>query len=337
MSVRKRGFVLGKFLPPHSGHVFLCEAAANMVDEMTVLVCSIDAEPIPGALRAAWMRRLLPRLTVRHMHREIPQAPDDHPEFWPIWTAAIAEFHPQPIDYVFGSETYVFRLARELGAAPVLVDPDREVNPVSSSAVRDDPAAHWRFIPEAVRPYFQKRICILGPESSGKSTLAAELSARLETRHMPEYGRLYDAHYRQGEGWSANDFLAIARTHVAMREALAPHAGPVLVEDTDPVQTMVWAEYLLGAVPETLRALVASLVPADLYILLTPDVGWNDDGTRYSSEEGTRTWFFERCREHMEERGCRFVVVSGEDWEARIAAAVRQVEAWRSVAQLSPC
>ncbi len=47
----QRGFILGKFLPPHEGHRFLVETALNMMDEVFVLVCSTNAEPIPGALR----------------------------------------------------------------------------------------------------------------------------------------------------------------------------------------------------------------------------------------------------------------------------------------------
>ncbi len=326
MSFPTRGFVLGKFAPPHKGHMFLCETAARVVDEMTVLVCSIDPDTIPGALRAAWMRRLLPQLTVRHMHRDIPQAPEEHVDFWPIWKTAIAEFHPQPIDFVFGSEPYVFRLAAELGAEPVLIDPGREVHSVSSTAVNSDPVANWAFIPDVVRRHYQKRVCILGPESSGKSTLAAVLAAQFDTRFMPEYGRTYDAHYRQGASWSERDFLMIARTHIAMRESLSPEAGPVFIEDTDPIQTAVWAEYLLNDVPAELEALIASMEPADLYVLLTDDVKWRDDGTRYSGDPSTRRLFFERCRSWLERRGCRFVEIAGANRETRAEQAVLAID-----------
>lgn len=326
MGFATRGFVLGKFAPPHKGHVFMCEAAAELVDEMTVLVCSIDAEPIPGALRAAWMRQLLPRLNIRHMHRDIPQTPEEDADFWPIWKAAIAEFHPQPIDRVFGSEPYVFRLADELGAEPVLIDPAREIHAVSSTAVLSDPAANWTQIPDVVRPYFQKRVCVLGPESSGKSTLAASLAERFNTIHMPEYGRTYDAHYRQGQGWSDDDFLAIARTHMALCNVLSREAGPVLIEDTDPVQTAVWAEYLMGRVCEPLEALISTMAPAELYLLLSADVEWRDDGTRYSGDLEVRHWFFERCRSRLQAQSSRFVEIGGRTWAEREALAASSVE-----------
>ena len=55
------GLVLGKFLPPHAGHLYLIETALREVDHLTVLVCSLEREPIPGALRFHWMRELAPR------------------------------------------------------------------------------------------------------------------------------------------------------------------------------------------------------------------------------------------------------------------------------------
>ena len=100
----RRGFLLGKFMPPHAGHLFLCEVARARVDRLTVLICSHDAEPIPGTLRAGWMAECLAGHDIRllHMHRDIPQEPSEHPDFWPIWKAAIAEHHPEPIDWDFG-------------------------------------------------------------------------------------------------------------------------------------------------------------------------------------------------------------------------------------------
>ncbi len=328
MTAPRRGFVLGKFLPPHAGHVFLCDSAAAMVDEMSVLLCSTDAEPIDGGLRRRWLTGLLPHCRILHMHRDIPQAPEDHVDFWAIWRAAIAEFHPEPIDRVFGAEAYVFRLAQELNATPVLIDPARSMFAVSSSAVRADPAGHWRFVPGLVRPHFQIRICILGPESSGKSTLARLLADRFGATVMPEYGRDYDIYYRQGTGWGGDDFGALAETHRAMRQAMEGGAAPIIIEDTDALQTAVWAEMLLGRAPTVLESLIADTDLADFYLLLTPDSNWTDDGTRYAGDRTTRTWFFDACKKRLRGMGAAFAEVSGADWQGREAAATVLVEDW---------
>ncbi|WP_372899661.1 adenylyltransferase/cytidyltransferase family protein, partial [Stieleria sp.] len=50
------GMVLGKFLPPHLGHAYLVDFARHYVDDLTVVVGTLAAEPIPGARRYEWMR-----------------------------------------------------------------------------------------------------------------------------------------------------------------------------------------------------------------------------------------------------------------------------------------
>ena len=178
-------------MPPHAGHVFCAEVGKARCDLMTVLVCSHDAEPIDGHLRAKWMRACLPQpgYRVLHMHRDIPQPPEDAADFWPIWRKAIAEFHPERIDWVFGSEGYVHRLAREVGAKPFPVDTDRQIVPVSATAIRSDPWKNWDYVTGAVREYYQRRLVLVGAESTGKTTMAADMAARRKCQVIPEYGR----------------------------------------------------------------------------------------------------------------------------------------------------
>ena len=75
----KRGFVLGKFMPPHAGHVYLCDFGRAYVDELTILVCSLPDDPIPGELRHQWMKEMFPATRVLHCPEIVPQAPEDDP------------------------------------------------------------------------------------------------------------------------------------------------------------------------------------------------------------------------------------------------------------------
>jgi NadR type nicotinamide-nucleotide adenylyltransferase len=149
------GFLLGKFLPLHRGHMYLIEHARDRVDHLTVLVCSLKREPIPGTLRYQWVRELYPTVNVQHFAEDVPQYPEEHPDFWTIWLNVIRRFVPTGPDLVFTSETYGDRLAEILGARHVCVDLERKTFPVSGTAVRDDPFAYWDFIPPPVQAYFQ--------------------------------------------------------------------------------------------------------------------------------------------------------------------------------------
>lgn len=250
------------------------------------------------------------------MHREIPQEPLEHRDFWAIWRKTILEFHPEPIDAVFGSEEYINRLALELNAEPVIVDPERIAFPVSGAEVRENPKKVWSHIPGIIRSYYQKRVVTFGPESVGKSTLAKNLAQFFGTVYVPEYGRTYDQ-YSRGENWGAKDFQKIAARQRAIRSTVAQMAGPVLMEDTDPLLTAVWEIMLTGSSSAYLKQ---ETPLADLYLLLDIDVPWEQDGTRYFDDDH-RQKFMHLCLQILQERGANYEVISG-TWEEREAKAV---------------
>ncbi len=177
----------------------------------------------------------------------------------------------------------------------------------------------------------QKRLTLIGPESTGKTTLAERLARRFETEHVPEYGRTYDAkhmqtRFKQGKGWRESDLIAIAETHAAMRAALSALAGPMLIEDTDALMTAVWAEHLLGA-PVARLEVMARQTLADHYLLLTPETPWTDDGVRYAGRDDVRKWFFDAAKARLDAFGAAYTIISGSDWESRERKAVEVAEA----------
>jgi NadR type nicotinamide-nucleotide adenylyltransferase len=313
--------VLGKFMPPHLGHVHLVEFAQRYVDDLDVVVGTLASEPIPGALRFEWMRELFPGARVLHLAEELPQDPSEHPRFWDLWRESLLRILGAAPDYVFASEPYGHRLAAELGARFVPVDPARSAVPVSGTAIRRDPIAEWDHLPRCVRPYFVRRVCVFGPESTGKSTLARRLAERFRTAWVPEYARTFiEAHGRAPE---REDMIAVARGQTASEDALARNARGLLFCDTDPLLTTIWSDVLFGAVPDALRALAKERT-YDLYLLTDVDVPWVADPVRYLPEE--RRSFFDRCRAALDREARPYALVSG-TFEERELAAVRAVEA----------
>lgn len=300
----------------------MCHVAHKMVDRLSVLVCTRDCEPINGYQRFEWVRQSLDSdIRVLHLHRDIPQDPSEHPDFWNIWRNVISAVHPEVIDTVFGSEIYILQLAKVLDAAPFIVDLEREIVPVSASMIRQSPKDNWQYIPKAVRPYYQTKICILGPESTGKTTLCKMLAEHFQTSVIPEYGRTYDAVFKQGKNWTAHDFHQIAHSQVILRDEITSRSSYISFEDTDLLQTLVWAEYLLGAIPDTLHKFLETWVPSDFYLLLEPNVPWIDDGTRYDAHDTTRYWFFETLEKFLKNMNLPYKVISAKEWPARFNAA----------------
>lgn len=316
----RRGFLLGKFMPPHAGHLSLIRAARALVDELTVLVCWLPDDPIPGETRLGWMRALAPDCRIVGHGDVVPQAPAESADFWPIWRGIVAEAHPEPIDYLFAGEDYGAELARQVGGffvplgGRVLGLADDPVAGLSASAVRADPAAHWPFLPAPVQAHYRRTVCLHGAESTGKTTLAAALAAETGALTVGEYGRSHcEAHK---EPLTLDDLLLIGAAQTAMIEAAADWAGPLLIADTDALMTAAWTEMLLGTRPPELMA----QPKADLYLLLDPDLPWVDDGTRFFADPAERHGFARIVEQVLVDARVPFARVSGQG-EARLQAA----------------
>src|ERR1043165_3657211 len=110
-------------MPPHAGHLHLCEVAQQMSDELTIVVGALAREPIPGELRVGCVRELLPRPRVVHLTAELPQEPSEHPRFWDLWREHLRAILPAPPDRVFSSDRYGLRPAAAPRAAPLPAAP----------------------------------------------------------------------------------------------------------------------------------------------------------------------------------------------------------------------
>jgi NadR type nicotinamide-nucleotide adenylyltransferase len=313
------GMLLGKFMPPHLGHVYLGEFASRYVDRLTIVVCSLEREPIPGVLRFRWMQELFPFDNVVHLTDDLPQEPGDDADFWALWKASLERVLPGRPDLVFASEDYGKKLAEVLGGTFVPVDRARSAIPISGTAVRTHPLRHWEYLPRCVRPYFLRRVCIFGPESTGKTTLARHLAEHFNTVWVPEYARtLIEANNGKV---TYDDMERIAHGQIASEEALARSANRLLIADTDVLTTLVWSETIFGRCPDWVRQ-QAEKRTYDLYLLVDVDVPWVADIARYLPDN--REAFFRRCQDELATRRRRFVHLHG-DWPERFEQARQAV------------
>ncbi len=313
------GLVIGKFMPPHAGHLHLFALAQQHVASLHIILFSKSNEPIAGSLREAWLRELAPGAVIHHISLEHAVDFAD-PAAWDFWVGAIRSVLPRAPDVVFSSETYGDELARRLGARHWPVDHDRTQVSISATQIRARPMEHWDHVPPPVRPYFVRRLAIVGAESTGKTTLAQALAAHFRTVRVPEFARDY-LEARDGQCTEA-DIPIIAAGQVRLEDELAREADRLLVCDTDLLTTQLWHEHYFGPCPPELLELSQGRA-AHLYLLCDLDVAWVADGLRDSPRQ--RRWFHGRFIEEFERRGLPYLLISGSH-EKRLEQSIAAAE-----------
>jgi NadR type nicotinamide-nucleotide adenylyltransferase len=319
------GVVVGKFLPPHRGHSYLIDTACAQAGHVLVIVGSRIDDLIPAEQRAAMVRELHPTTTVLVTPDDIP---DDLGEAtsqaWAERTRALAaEALGRVPHVVFSSEEYGPSFARRLGARHVSVDPARVRYPISGTAVRADPWGAAAFLEPCVRAWFVRRVCVVGAESTGTTTLCQDLAGHYGATWVPEYGRTFCAERGGPMRWRTEDFEHIACEQLAAEDTAARSATGLLICDTDALATSIWHERYLDRRSAVLDRLAATRSYAT-YLLTSDDIPFVQDGTR--DGEHIRGWMTERFRTALAARPEPWIELRGER-ATRLAAAIAHIDA----------
>lgn len=316
----KRGLVIGKFLPIHDGHIALIDFAASQCDEVIVSMSYTNLDPIPAALRFSWINEIFkdrPNIKPAMIRDDFDNELLPLSERTEKWSEVIRRVYP-PIDALFSSEPYGDPFAMNLGITHASFDPDRKTHPVSATMIRKNPFNHWDFIPSVVRQYFVKKVCIYGPESTGKSTLAIKLAERYQTEYVPEVAR----EFINSNDFKVEDIIAIALAHFSRIEEKTKTANRILLCDTDVITTQIYCRHYLNVVPDILYE-IEKKVNYSKYFLLDVDVPWVGDGLRDLGHR--REFMMNTFRDELIQRGIDFVPVQG-DYVKREEIISREID-----------
>jgi NadR type nicotinamide-nucleotide adenylyltransferase len=169
-----------------------------------------------------------------------------------------------------------------------------------------------------------KRIAVYGPESTGKTELAARLAAHFKAPLVPEYAR---------ERWDAQgaltleDMVPVAKEQWRREDAAAAAADRLVICDTDALTTMLWSDLLYGTTPDELRRGAEKRCrDYALYLLLDIDIPFAPDPQRCFPDPGDREKAMRIWRGALERRGLPHVLIRGTR-EARESAAIAAVRA----------
>lgn len=315
----KRGLVIGKFMPIHNGHIALINFAASQCDELIVSMSYTDDDVVPASLRFSWIQQIFKQSSsikpamIRDDFDEVHLPLNERTA---KWAKVINQVYSR-IDVVISSEGYGEPFALSLGAVHILFDPERKKFPVSASLVREQPFRYWDFIPSQVRPYFVKKICIYGPESTGKSTLATNLAERFQTEYVPEVAR----EFITSNDFTVDDIISIADAHHRRIQQKLKTANKILICDTDVITTQIYCRHYLNIVPDILYD-IETIIKYDKYFLMDIDVPWIADGLRDLGNR--REDMMQVFRNELIQRGIKFTTVRG-DYQKREGIVANEI------------
>jgi NadR type nicotinamide-nucleotide adenylyltransferase len=177
-----------------------------------------------------------------------------------------------------------------------------------------------------------KKIVVIGPESTGKSTLCGYLADYYNTLWCPEFARQYLLD--NGTTYTIDDLITIAKgqldaqkNHTQLLQSQIDQTGIVkpLIIDTDMYVMKVWSEYVFGTCPTFILDEI-NKQDFDLYLLCKPDIPWVKDELREYPDEKPRQELFQIYKDILINQQTPWVEISG-SFESRNQKAVTAIDA----------
>ena len=171
-----------------------------------------------------------------------------------------------------------------------------------------------------------KKIVVLGPESTGKSTLCEALSKAYDTIWCEEYAREYLS--KNGTDYTFDNLLTIAKGQIANEERATKKAieqnKSHLIIDTDMYVMKVWSEFVFNKCDKFILDEITKR-KYDLYLLCNVDLPWVKDELREYPELETREKLFHIYKNILVNQATPWSLIRGSN-EERLIKAIRAVE-----------
>ena len=122
-----------------------------------------------------------------------------------------------------------------------------------------------------------KKIAVVGPESTGKSTISARLAEHYHTVWVPEYARGYCEQLTAPCSWE--DEINMFHGQLRLEAELIPQANRILICDTTFITVKIWSDHVFGKSPDVVLETLPNHV-YDFYLLMDIDLPWEEDPLR---------------------------------------------------------
>jgi len=163
------------------------------------------------------------------------------------------------------------------------------------------------------------KIAIVGPESTGKSTLSEQLANFYDTVWVPEYARDYIN--KLNRPYILEDIIEISKGQLQWEDEQEKKAKRLLICDTNLVVNKIWAEHAYGVCPDWIKENLLKR-HYDIYLLMNTDISWKPDPQR--EHPHLREHLFKLYENLLFELKVNYIVISGTG-EERLKNAIKNI------------
>ncbi|MDH5474418.1 MAG: ATP-binding protein [Cyclobacteriaceae bacterium] len=166
-----------------------------------------------------------------------------------------------------------------------------------------------------------KKIVVIGPESTGKSTLSSTLAKHYATTWVQEHARTYIDELNRS--YKEHDLIEIAKEQLQLEDNAIKKTNKLLICDTNLITIQIWSEYKYGrCAPEIIDSINSRKY--DLYLITNVDIPWADDPQR--EHPHLREFFFDLYKNTIKKTGVPYIEISGEDFNDRLITAINAID-----------
>lgn len=329
----KVGMYGGSFNPLHLGHVNNIITASNLCEKLyIVLSVTEDENEIDHRERFMWLKNITLEMDNVEVFEIFDKNTSKDTYDWETGANDIKKYINKPIDVVFSGDDYKGKDIWEklYPESEIYYIPRENIN-ISSTEIRDNPYKYFEYLPKCVRPYYIKKVCIIGTESCGKTTLVRNLAKYFNTTHVEEAGRYICDDAGGIDNMQPYHYFEILFKHKQLEKEALKDANKVLLIDTDSLITLYY--YQLGfentneinIAFENIAKGISILNDYDLYIFLEPDVKWVQDGTRTYGDDKVRKQNNEKLKKIFIDNDIDYICISG-NYQERYEKSKKEIE-----------